>query len=116
MKNLILIAIFSITFIGFSQENKPTYKAEGDLVKATYYHEDGSVSVEGFFKDKKLAGEWIRFDKKGNKIQVANYKAGKKVGKWFFWDKDALKEINYDNNAIVSVNILKSKSRVAINK
>ena len=116
MKNLIIILFFSVSLVGFSQENNPTYTAEGNLVKATYYHEDGSVSVQGFFKDKKLTGEWTRFDTKGNKTQIANYKAGKKVGKWFVWGKDALKEINYDNNAIVSVNTWKSESKLAFNK
>ena len=116
MKNLILIAIFSICFVGSAQDIQPTYKAEGDLVKATYYYEDGSVRVEGFFKDKKLTGQWTQFDEKGNKIQIANYKDGQKVGKWFVWGKDALKEINYDNNAIVSINTWKSESKVALNR
>jgi antitoxin component YwqK of YwqJK toxin-antitoxin module len=116
MKNLILIAIFCFSFVGFSQDKQPTYEAVGDLVKATYYHENGSVSVEGFFKDKKLTGEWTSFNKQGNKVQIANYDAGKKVGKWFVWGKDALKEINYNNNTIVSVNTWKSESKVAVNQ
>lgn len=115
MKNLILIAIFSISFVGFSQDKQPTYSAEGDLVKATYYYEDGSVRVEGFFKDKKLTGVWTSFDQKGNKTQIAEYKEGKKVGKWFVWGKNSLKEITYNNNAIVSVNDWKSESELAIN-
>jgi antitoxin component YwqK of YwqJK toxin-antitoxin module len=115
MKNLILIAIFSISFVGFSQDKQATYSAEGDLVKATYYHEDGSVRVKGFFKDKKLTGVWTSFDQKGNKTQIAEYKEGKKVGKWFVWGKNSLKEITYSNNTIVSVNDWKSESGLAIN-
>jgi antitoxin component YwqK of YwqJK toxin-antitoxin module len=115
MKNLIIIALFSISFVGFSQENQPTYTVDGDLVKATYYHEDGAVSVEGFFKDKKLTGEWTRFDNKGNKVQIAFYDAGQKVGKWFLWEKGSLKEINYDYNTVVSVHDWKSESRLAVN-
>ena len=116
MKNLILIAILSMNFVGFSQDKEPTYKAEGDLVKATYYYEDGNVKTEGFFKNKKLTGEWTRFDKKGNITQTAFYEKGEKVGKWLVWNKGVLKEINYNNNVIITVNRLKTESKVAINK
>lgn len=114
-KRIITICLLSMATIGFSQENKPTFKAEGDLVKATYYYENGTVKTEGFFKDKKLTGEWTRFDTSGNKIQLAYYDNGKKVGKWFVWTKEALKEINYEDNRLVSVNIWKQESKVAVN-
>jgi hypothetical protein len=51
MKKVILIALFSISLVGYSQNDQATYTTQGDLVKATYHHEDGSVSVEGYFKD-----------------------------------------------------------------
>lgn len=108
--------MLSIATIGFSQENKPTFKAEGDLVKATYYYEDGSVKTQGFFKDKKLTGEWVRFDKAGNKTQLAYYESGKKVGKWFIWTDEALKEINFNDNVIASVSVWKSESKIALNE
>ena len=66
--------------IGYAQEKEPTFIAEGDLVKATYYYEDGSIKTQGFFKDKKVTGEWIRFDIDGKKTQLAFYENGKKVG------------------------------------
>ncbi|ARV06915.1 nicotinic acid mononucleotide adenyltransferase [Polaribacter sp. SA4-10] len=116
MKKLIIIGILCIASIGYSQDNEPTFKAEGDLVKATYYYEDGSISTQGYFKDKKLTGEWTRFDNEGKKIQLAYYDNGKKVGKWFVWTKESLKEINYDNNAIVNVNLWKSENALATNR
>ncbi|MGY0407872.1 MAG: nicotinic acid mononucleotide adenyltransferase [Polaribacter sp.] len=116
MKKLLIICIFSLVAVGYAQNNQPTFKTEGDLVKATYYYKDGTISTQGYFKGKKLTGKWIRFDKKGNKVQMAFYKDGKKTGKWFFWSEDSLKEITYNNNAIVSVNLWKSKSKLAINK
>ena len=116
MKKLLTICVLSIATIGFTQKNKPTYKAEGDLVKATYYYENGTIKTQGFFKNKKLTGEWVRFDKAGNKIQLAYYDNGKKVGKWFVWSKASLKEINYEDNAIASVNTWKPESKVAINE
>jgi len=116
MKKFLTICLLSIATIGFSQEKKPTFKAEGDLVKATYYYEDGSVKTQGFFKDKKLTGEWVRFDKAGNKTQLAYYESGKKVGKWFIWTDEALKEINYTDNAIASVSVWKPESKIALNE
>tara|TARA_B110000240_G_C13336622_1_gene383654 strand:- start:347 stop:697 length:351 start_codon:yes stop_codon:yes gene_type:complete len=116
MRKILIIAIFCIAAIGYSQDIEPTFQAEGDLVKATYYYEDGAVSTEGFFKDKKLTGKWVRFDKQGNKTQIAFYKEGKKTGKWFFWNEGFLKEISYNNNKIESVNLWKSESKVAINR
>ena len=115
MKKIITICLLSIATLGFSQDNKTTFKAEGDLVKATYYYENGLVKTQGFFKDKKLTGEWIRFDTSGNKVQLAYYEKGKKVGKWFVWTTDALKEINYENNTVASVNVWKPESKVALN-
>ncbi len=39
------------------------------------------------------------------KITVGKYMDGKKVGKWFFWTKDnVIKEVDYDNSKITSVN------------
>lgn len=108
--------MLSLATIGFSQKIKPTYKAEGDLVKATYYYDNGAIKTQGFFKDKKLIGQWIRFDENGNKIQLGYYKQGKKVGKWFIWTKESLKEINYKNNTIASVNEWKKDTKSVLNK
>ena len=116
MKKILTIAIFCIAAIGYSQDIKPTYEVEGDLVKATYYHEDGSVKTEGFFKDKKLTGKWTSFDTQGNKTQLAFYKEGKKTGKWFFWNEGSLKEVTYNNNTIEDVNLWKAESKLATNK
>ena len=114
MKNILTICMLSIATIGFSQNNEPTFKAENDLVKATYYYNDGSIKTQGYFKNKKLTGEWVRFDKIGNKTQLAYYSDGKKVGKWFVWTDESLKEINYNNNVIASVNVWKPATKLAI--
>ncbi|WP_397447516.1 toxin-antitoxin system YwqK family antitoxin [Polaribacter sp. R77954] len=115
MRKIISLVILSLAIAGYAQEKQPTFKAEKDVVKATYYYEDGSIKTQGFFKDKKLTGEWVRFDKSGNKVQIGNYENGKKIGKWFLWDKESLKEINYQDNAIASVNVWKAESKIALN-
>jgi len=115
MKKLLTLVLICIASIGYSQDTKPHFEAEGELVKATYYHENGSVSTQGYFSNKKLTGEWTRFDLEGNKTQIAYYDNGKKVGKWFVWNKESLKEINYYNNTIVSVNLWKHEAKLAAN-
>ena len=68
MKKIITICMLGIVSLGFAQEKQPTFSAEGDLVKATYYYEDGSIKTQGFFRDKKLAGEWVRFENQVRKF------------------------------------------------
>lgn len=113
MKKILLLALLMTGFVGLSQEKQPSYTVEGDLVKAIYYYQDGSVSTTGFFKDQKLTGEWTRFDRKGNTIQTAFYNEGNKVGKWLVWSSTALKEIHYENNVIVDVNTSTSGFNIA---
>ena len=115
MKNTLLIMMLCLATKAIAQDKQTTYSVEGDLVKATYYYDDGSTRMQGYFKDKKLTGEWIRFDKSGNKIQLGYYENGNNVGKWFVWGKDSLKEINYQNNVVASVNNWKSESKIALN-
>ena len=114
-KLLALVFLFAISICN-AQKVEPTYEKAGDMVKATYYYENGSVKEQGFFKDAKLTGKWVSYDKNGEKIMLAYYNAGKKVGKWFAWNKKTLKEINYNNNVIVSVKNWNEDSRLALNK
>lgn len=116
MKKIILVACLMIASIVQAQDVKPTYEEVGDQVKATYYHEDGTVFRQGFFKDQKLSGKWTEFDRKGNKVTVGYYKAGKKVGTWFHWRGNMLRQVNYENNVIASVNTWRQDTKVAVNK
>lgn len=116
MKKFIIICIFFAAATGYSQDKQPTYTVEENLVKATYYYDNGAVSTQGFFKNKKLTGEWTRFDKEGNKIQLAYYDSGKKIGKWIVFSSESIKEIDYKNNAIANVNVIEKKTKLAIHK
>ena len=115
MRTITTLVILCLTIAGYAQDKQPTFKAENDVVKATYYYQNGSIKTQGYFKDKKLTGEWVSFDKSGNKVQLGYYDNGQKVGKWFVWAKESLKEINYEDNAAASVNVWKSESKVALN-
>lgn len=111
---LTLMLIFSFSVIQ-AQEIEPTYEVDGDKVKATYYFNDGSVHKQGFFKNKKLTGMWTEFDKKGNKVATGFYKDGNKSGTWFQWNNNKLRQINYKNNVVTSVNSWKEETSLATN-
>lgn len=113
MKKAFLLLLFFVSVLGFSQQQNTVFEKEGNLVKATYYYNSGEIKTQGFFKNKKLTGTWTSFDKAGNKTQIAQYFNGKKVGKWFIWEKENLREITYNNNVLINVNELKSEYNIA---
>ncbi|MBU2922571.1 nicotinic acid mononucleotide adenyltransferase [Winogradskyella psychrotolerans] len=103
-KIVIILVMLSVGFTYAQNKNKPQLEKKGDLLIATYFHDNGAIQQTGAFDaNGKLQGKWTSFDVEGNKLAVATYDAGKKVGKWFFWEGDSLKEVDYRNNAIVSV-------------
>ncbi|MGB5819084.1 MAG: nicotinic acid mononucleotide adenyltransferase [Saonia sp.] len=117
MKNtIILSALVLITTLGYSQKEKElTLNEETNLIEATYYHDNGIVSQKGTFNlERKLHGEWISFNEKGEKVTVGSYENGAKTGKWLFWANGVLKEVEYSNNAIANVVNKESKSGVVI--
>ena len=118
MRNILIIILVLAFSINYAQE-KRTIKLnkEKNLYEVVYYHDNGEVSQTGFFnKEGKLHGQWFSYCKEGNKIVSANYENGKKVGKWFYWDDQTLKEVDYDKNRIVTVNTwLNSANNVTSN-
>ena len=116
MKKYILILIaFVVSTTAFAQE-KENVKLEkkGDLVEATYYYDNGAIQQKGTFLNKKLHGIWTSYDEAGKKLAVGNYDQGKKVGKWFFWVGESLKEVDYSNNAIASVVVWKESDNTTL--
>lgn len=96
------MALFLSTSL-IAQENQPTYKKSGDMVLATYYHDNGQVAQHGYYLDGKLHDEWSMYDQEGNKIANGHYNMGKRTGKWFFWNKEEVKEVDFADNKIVNV-------------
>ena len=120
MKNIkTLILIVAITFSGsmFAQTDaiEPVFEKQGELIKGTFYYEDGNVRQEGTYKDGKLHGEWVTYNGEGKKNGLAHYTNGKKTGKWFFWDKDRLSEVNYEESVIISVNSWRNEKSIIEN-
>jgi antitoxin component YwqK of YwqJK toxin-antitoxin module len=105
-KNVFLMFALFIGMVSFAQQERQLkINDDTNLIEVTYYHDNGVVSQTGFYTlDGKLQGEWLSFNTKGEKSVSANYDNGKKVGKWFYWTDKTLKEVDYTNNAIVSIN------------
>ncbi|WP_016990223.1 toxin-antitoxin system YwqK family antitoxin [Flavobacterium sp. ACAM 123] len=103
MKKYIIIATVLISGVIFAQNKTPKLEAIGNMVKATFHHENGKVQQMGFYKNGKLQGEWVSYDTNGNKTAMAIYDKGQKTGKWFFWNNTVLSEVDYSNNQIAAV-------------
>ena len=112
MKKYIILTALLFSGIAFAQENDPKLEAIGELVRTTYYFENGKVQQEGFFKNGKLEGIWISFDINGNKLSVANYENGEKTGKWLFWNGNILNVVEYSNSRIASIKTWKQDALV----
>lgn len=103
IKNCLAAGAFLIASGMGAQEIEPKFETEGELIKGTYYYEDGSVRQEGTYKGGKLHGEWVSYDQNGKKNALARYEKGVKMGKWFFWFSNVLTEVEYNNNVIVKI-------------
>ncbi|WP_313777809.1 nicotinic acid mononucleotide adenyltransferase [Flagellimonas meishanensis] len=86
----------------------------GKIVKATYFHENGEVAQTGYLMNGKLHGQWLMYALDGKKIASGKYVEGKKSGKWFFWENQILKEVDYDDNRIVNVKNWNQSEVVAV--
>lgn len=117
MKKILVILAFIFSATMLAQDVKPTLEKVGDLVKATYFHSNGQIQQQGFYKDKKLHGKWVSYNAEGKKISTGTYKNGVKTGKWFFWEGegDKLSEVNYENNQIASIKTWDENSNVVVN-
>ena len=106
MKKLVFFFFtFLITVVSFAQQKRDLkLNKDTNLIEVVYYHDNGVVSQTGTYTlDGKLQGVWLSFDTEGKKIVSANYDNGKKVGKWYYWTNGTVKEVDYSDNAIASV-------------
>jgi len=116
MKKFLLIAAIMISGIAFSQSGTPVLEEQGQLVKATYYYDNGKVQQVGYFKDGKLEGKWIAYNENGSVKSVAEYNNGVKYGKWTLnADGISSNEVSFTNNQIVAVRNIKTNSLASKN-
>lgn len=107
------IAITLATAVN-AQEVKPKFEQKDELIKGTFYYEDGNIRQEGTYKNGKLHGEWISYKQNGEKNAIAQYEEGNKTGKWFFWSDDILTEVDYSANRIAEVKNYKNTNTLVI--
>ena len=102
MKNTLLAIalLFGCTLL--AQTIAPKHEVVGNLVKSTYYFENGQVSQTGYYNQGKVHGLWTSFDVSGNKTAMGNYENGQKTGKWFFWSNKNLNEVDYADSRIAA--------------
>lgn len=104
MKTYLLTLAMMIGFSTLAQDNalvKTTTEKEGKLVKVNMYHDNGQLAQEGYLKNNKLHGKWVKYSKEGNLLCVANYTRGKRNGTWLFWDNNDLTEVEFKNNKVL---------------
>jgi len=76
------------------------YKKVGDnqkLVRKIEYYEDGQISKEENYKNRKRVGKWISYYENGQIMVEKNYKDGKLDGKWNSYNRNgqSIGEGNY---------------------
>lgn len=114
---LLLVFVFSTSLIVAQETTKKDLVKKGNLIATTIYHSNNVVAQQGFYnKLGKLQGTWISYDTNGNKTAVAQYDNGEKVGTWYFYNGDVLREVKYTENKIAQVTTWKeSETQVVSN-
>lgn len=105
MKILTVVLAMTLSATTNAQKIEPSYIKVGDMIKGTYYHDNGKIAQIGCFKDGRLQGKWIMYADTGKKIGSGAFNKGKRTGQWFFWkhDGEALREVTYLNGRLLSV-------------
>jgi len=112
MKKNLIAGLLLFSGVIFAQNVEPKYEIVGNLVKATYYYDNGQLKQEGFYKDAKPHGKWASFNEDGSKQAIGEYADGQKTGKWFFWNKATLSEVDYSNSRISDIKNWKQEALV----
>jgi len=89
-----------------------------ELLVIYYFRGVGFISTQAQEKIEKdtyiLKGDVIE---EGEKTAVGNYENNQKVGKWFFWTTDVLREVDYEDSKIAIVNTwINEDTKVVSNK
>jgi len=103
MKKIMILGALVLSMMTFAQTTKPVLEKEGNLVKVTYYYDNGQIEQQGHYKEGKLDGSWVAYDTKGNKKSIGEYTNGQKTGKWFFWSDKSLSEVDYSSSRVANV-------------
>ncbi len=109
------IFVLAVSFAYAQNKMEQRLNKKTNLIEAKYYHDNGLVSQEGTFNlEGKLHGEWTSFDENGSKIAMGTYSNGLKSGTWYFWSGDKMKEVEYNDNSIASVDGVKNSKTLVV--
>ena len=76
MKKLVIMSVLLASGMMFAQEIEPKFEVVDQMVKATYYHDNGQIKEQGQVKynkalfDYERSGIWKKFDK--NPVRLIN--------------------------------------------
>ncbi len=116
MKKAVLFLAVMFAVGVSAQDTEPTFEKMGNMVKATYFHDNGEIAQTGYMLNGKLHGDWVMFNVEGKKIATGQYENGQKTGKWFFWKNDELSEVDFTDNRIVEVKNWSQGDAVTVNQ
>lgn len=110
MKNLILIIFLIAASLGLTAQGETEAKyhktsSDDNYVYVTYYYENGQVAETGRFLDNKRDGEWITYDRLGNKRTKGYFKDNLKTGNWTSWSMNGeiIGKMVYNQNKLQSI-------------
>lgn len=111
MKTIISAVMFCLLatgLIGQSTDLKAKYHkvSEDDShIYVTYYYENGTIAEKGRFLNEQRDGEWISYDRQGNKRSKAVYVNGEKSGTWATWSMsgELISKMIYHKNQLQSI-------------
>ncbi len=105
MKKVIIVGVLMVSsmLVAQNKEIEPKFEVVNEMVKATYFHDNGTIKEQGYYLDGKLHGKWVVYNQDGTKQTMGEYDKGKKVGKWFFWKSTSLNEVDYNNSEIADI-------------
>jgi len=114
MKTILSSLLFLVGSFVYAQEvpTNVSTKKEGKLIKVSTYHANGQLAQEGYLKNNRLHGKWIKYSNTGEKVCIGNYKKGKRNGTWLFWSSNDLTEVEFKNNEVLKKVAWKSDTQV----
>lgn len=116
MKMMILTGMMLCSVALMAQQPTPKHEVVDQMVKSTFYHDNGQVHQQGFYKDGKPHGQWTMFDADGKKVAMGQYVEGQKTGKWFYWQNAELTEVSYTDSRVAAVTKWTNSAVVNVNK
>ena len=84
MKKVVIAVVLLVSSLSFAQEVKPKFEVVDQMVKATYYYDNGQVKQEGYYLDGKLHGKWMAYNEDGSKQSIENIVKVLKLENGFF--------------------------------